>query len=153
MPTGFRPKRNRSSQKSPVPHAKSRTVEPGSRERPRTVLRLQPTSIRKVIKRLMRSYRGAIWSNICSTMMAFSSPWGRSPSLGTVKLDSKDVYVYARYMHSATHAGRSEPSISNTKSAMYCAPPSNRETSLRLAPMRTFAPTGTGAVKRSLFAP
>ena len=49
------------------------------RARPRlaTVLRRQPTSIRNVMIRFTRSYRGAIASNIERTASTFSSPSGR----------------------------------------------------------------------------
>src|SRR4029450_5040409 len=65
-----------SRQRSPVPHARSSTVEPGRKVSDRTVSRRQRTSGRNVMMRLTRSYRGAMASNMLRTAVAFSSPWG-----------------------------------------------------------------------------
>ena len=76
-PHGRQPRSRSSRHRSPVPQATSTTAEPCGRPRARTVLRRQPTSMRNVMIRFTRSYRGAMASNIARTARTFSSPWGR----------------------------------------------------------------------------
>ena len=62
--------------------------------------------------------------------------------------------TYWRVSHSATSAGRSEPSISTVTLVVSCtAPPFASVTSRRSTTPRTLLPTGTGEVKRTLLSP
>jgi hypothetical protein len=54
-PTGRWPAAASSRQRSPVPHARSRTREPGGSASSRTVRRLHPASMPNVITRFTRS--------------------------------------------------------------------------------------------------
>ena len=62
------------------PLARSRTTLPPGRPSVATVRLRHPTSIRNVMIRLTRSYRGAIASNICPHGATFSSPCGSGRS-------------------------------------------------------------------------
>ena len=81
-----------------------REVEPG-----RPCVRRQPTSMRNVMSRFTRSYRGAIVSNIARTARTFSSPCGSVAVMtsGGGSRASRPAHGWSRRAAPAGSSGRS----------------------------------------------